>query len=220
MSIHLQRDMEALHKALLSMCALVEEFVTQAMAELGKSIAQQTPGLIDADDEIDRRDVQIEEEALKMLALHQPVASDLRRIATVLKITSELERVADLAVNITERARSLSAGPEVEIPDKLRLMANKALQLLHLAMDAFVEQDSQLAREVCRRDDEVDELNREIIDEVLDQMQSRPELIDSLMHLFSASRHVERMADHATNIAEDVVYLVEGVIIRHQRPFA
>lgn len=217
MTIHLRRDMDALHKSVLSMCAMVEELVNKSVQELGKSAAEQTEGLIDRDDEIDRWDVQIEEECLKILALHQPVAVDLRRIASILKITSELERVADLAVNIAERARGLAAGPHVEVPDKLRHMADLALNMLHDAIDAFVEQDSRLARRVCTQDDEVDALNREIIADLVDTMQRRSELIEPTMHLFSASRHVERVADHATNIAEDVVYLVEGEIIRHRR---
>jgi phosphate transport system protein len=217
MTIHLRRDMEALHKSVLSMCAMVEELVNRSVEELGKPVAEQTPGLIDRDDEIDRWDVLIEEECLKILALHQPVAVDLRRIASILKITSELERVADLAVNIAERARGLAAGPEVDVPDKLRHMADLALKMLHDAIDAFVEQDNKLARIVCTQDDEVDALNREIIADLVETMQKRPDLIEPTMHLFSASRHVERVADHATNIAEDVVYLVEGEIIRHRR---
>lgn len=217
MTIHLRRDMDAVHKSVLSMCAQVEDLVNKAVEQLGKPVSQQTPGLIEADDEIDRWDVEIEEECLKILALHQPVAVDLRRIASILKITSELERVADLAVNIAERARGLAAGPDVEIPDKLRYMAEAALSMLHEAIEAFVEQDSFLARKVCAQDDHVDALNREIINDLVQTMQKRPDIIEPTMHLFSASRHVERVADHATNIAEDVVYLVEGEIIRHHR---
>lgn len=216
MSIHLQRDLEALHRSVLSMCAVVEELVTSAVSDLGKPVAEQTPGLVDRDDEIDQWDVRIEEECLKLLALHQPVAADLRRITSVLKISAELERVADLAVNISERAIGLASAPHLEVPDKLRSMADESLQMLHSAIDAFVQQDSFLARSVCQKDDDVDQLNREIIFDLLEIMQNRPTYIESAMHLFSASRHVERIADHATNIAEDVVYLVEGEIIRHR----
>jgi phosphate transport system protein len=216
MSLHLIRDMEALHRSLLSMCAMVEDLVHKAVDELGKSSAEQTPDLMERDDEIDRWDVQIEEDCLKILALYQPVAIDLRRIATVLKITAELERVADLGVNIIERARGLAACAEINVPDRLREMAHLALDMLHRAIDAYVELDSQLARDVAQRDDEVDQLNREIIEELIELMQRDPRLIEPGMHLFSASRHVERVADHATNIAEDVVYLVEGEIIRHR----
>jgi phosphate transport system protein len=152
--------------------------------------------------------VQIEEECLKILALHQPVAVDLRRIATVMKITGELERVADKAVNFAERTCGLLPGPEIAVLDKLKEMARIALEMLHCAIDAYVALDSGMARKVCAKDDTVDELNREII--------RSPDLVEASMRLFSASRHLERVADHATNIAVDVVYLVEGEIIRHQ----
>jgi len=217
MYIHLMRDLEVLHRSVLSMCASVEELVTSAVGELGKPHIELSVDLDELDDEIDRLDVQIEEDCLKILALHQPVAVDLRRITSVLKISAELERVADLAVNISERAHSLAACPEVVIPDKLREMATTSLEMLHHSIDAFVELDSELARKVCRRDDFVDKLNREIIDDLVALMRNDPALIEPAVHLFSASRHVERIADHATNIAEDVVYLVEGAIIRHKR---
>jgi len=219
MSIHLMRDLEALHRSVLSMCASVEELVTTAVNELGKPHVELSVDLEELDDEIDRWDVQIEEDCLKILALHQPVAVDLRRITSVLKISGELERVADLAVNISERAQGLAASPEVVIPDKLREMATASLEMLHHSIDAFVELDGTLARKVCGRDDYVDRLNREIIDDLISLMRENPNLIEPAVQLFSASRHVERIADHATNIAEDVVYLVEGDIIRHKRSF-
>lgn len=217
MSIHLMRDLESLHRSVLSMCASVEELVTTAVNELGKPHVELSVDLEELDDEIDRWDVQIEEDCLKILALHQPVAVDLRRITSVLKISGELERVADLAVNISERAQGLAASPEVVIPDKLRDMATAALEMLHHSIDAFVELDGNLARKVCARDDYVDRLNREIIEDLIALMRKSPDLIEPAVQLFSASRHVERIADHATNIAEDVVYLVEGAIIRHKR---
>lgn len=216
MSIHLMRDLEALHRSVLSMCAIVEELLNNAMDELGKPHRDLASDLEERDDEIDRWDVQIEEDCLKILALHQPVAVDLRRIATVLKISAELERVADLAVNISERARGLACCPEIVIPDRLREMARISVEMLHHSIDAFVELDAELARDVCRRDDHVDRLNREIIDDLIHLMRTKPEQIEPALQLFSASRHVERVADHATNIAEDVVYLVEGEIIRHR----
>lgn len=217
MSIHLMRDLEALHRSVLSMCAIVEELVNSAMEDLGKPHRELSQDLEARDDEIDQWDVQIEEDCLKILALHQPVAVDLRRITTVLKISAELERVADLAVNISERARGLAACPEIAIPDRLHEMASYSLEMLHHSIDAFVELDSDLARDVCNRDDHVDQLNREIINELIEYMRAHPEQIEAAIQLFSASRHVERVADHATNIAEDVVYLVEGQIIRHRR---
>jgi phosphate transport system protein len=219
MSIHLTRDLETLHQHIMSMCAVVEEVVHKAVDELGQPDVAVSQQLADRDDEIDRWDVRIEEECLKILALHQPVANNLRRVTAVLKIAWELERVADLAVNIAERAAGLAGAPEIHIPEKLNHMAHLALDMLRLSLDAFVAQDSRLARDVCRQDDIVDSLNCEIIDELIEMMKRSPNLVDPAMQLFSASRHVERVADHATNIAEDVVYLVEGEIIRHRAEF-
>jgi phosphate transport system protein len=219
MSIHLNRDLETLHQHIMSMCAVVEEVVHRAVEELGRPDVEVSQEIVDRDDEIDRWDVRIEEECLKILALHQPVADNLRRVAAVMKIAWELERVADVAVNIAERAAGLAGAPEVHVPEKLNHMAQVALDMLRLSLDAFVAQDSRLARDVCGQDDIVDALNREIIDELLLMMKGSPDLVEPALQLFSASRHVERVADHATNIAEDVVYLVEGEIIRHRAEF-
>lgn len=219
MTIHLTRDLGVLHRNLLSMCATVEELVHKAVDELADPNVDRARELAKRDDEVDRFDVSIEEECLKILALHQPVATDLRRITTVLKITGELERVADISVHIAERACGLVNQPGIEIPEKLKEMAHRAVDMLHQAIDAYVGLDSHLARQVCESDNVVDDLNREIIYELMATMQAKPELIEPLMNLFSASRHVERVADHATNIAEDVVYLVEGEIIRHRAHF-
>jgi phosphate transport system protein len=219
MSIHLNRDLETLHQHIMSMCAVVEEVVHRAVDELGRPDVEVSQEIVDRDDEIDRWDVRIEEECLKILALHQPVADNLRRVAAVMKIAWELERVADVAVNIAERAAGLAGAPEVHVPEKLNHMAQVALDMLRLSLDAFVAQDSRLARDVCGQDDIVDALNREIIDELLQMMKRSPDLVEPALQLFSASRHVERVADHATNIAEDVVYLVEGEIIRHRAEF-
>ena len=167
--------------------------------------------------EINRREVQIEEECLKILALHQPVAVDLRRVATVLKANGDLERIADLAVNIGERNEVLAGFPQVKLPPFLERMANHAIEMVRDALDAFVESDVEAARQVRERDDEVDALNRRVIDEVYSVLRTDPGLAEPALHLFSASRHIERIADHATNIAEDVIYLVRGEIARHRR---
>lgn len=219
MSIHLNRELDTLHQHIMQMCASVEQLVHKAVEDLGRPDVAVSEQLVAADDEIDRWDVRIEEECLKILALHQPVAENLRRVTAVMKIAWELERVADVAVNIAERAAGLAEGPEIVIPDKLNQMARVAVDMLRLSLDAFVQKDSKLARDVCRQDDLVDSLNREIIDELLLLMKSSPHLVDPALQLFSASRHIERVADHASNIAEDVVYLVEGEIIRHRAEF-
>jgi phosphate transport system protein len=217
MSVHLQADLNALHKDLLSMSASVEEMIHQAVAQLSEPSIEEAKALMDRDTDIDRWDVVIEENCLKMLALHQPVAIDLRRITTVLKLVAELERVADLAVNISERACGLLDAPEVVVPDELKEMAQQSVNMLHRAIDAYVALDSRMARDVCSEDDDIDDANQSLINYLIQQMHAQPDRLDALLHLFSAVRQVERVADHATNIAEDVVYLVEGRIIRHAR---
>jgi len=217
MSVHLQSDLTALHKDLLSMSASVEDMIHRAVAQLSGPSIDDARALIERDTEIDRWDVRIEETCLKMLALHQPVAIDLRRITTVLKIVGELERVADLATNIAERACGLLDAPDVVVPDELKEMARRAVDMLHRAIDSYVDLDSDRARAVCGEDDEIDLANEQLIDRLIRQMHDNPDRVDALLHLFSAVRQVERVADHATNIAEDVVYLVEGRIIRHAR---
>lgn len=216
MSIHLIRDLETLHRDILSMCANVEEMIHIAVQGLSHPRAELAGELVERDKKIDRLDVKIEEDCLKILALHQPVAIDLRRITTVMKISGELERVADLGVNIAERAGGLVQTEAIEIPAKLQEMAKTALEMLHQSIDSYVELDSQLAQQVIREDSIVDDKNREIINELTALIKLNPDQVEAGLNLFSASRHIERVADHATNIAEDVVYLVEGEIIRHK----
>jgi phosphate transport system protein len=215
MSKHLERDLEALEREILAQSSLVEEMIAKACRALVDRRADMSSEVVASEQEIDMREVKIEEECLKILALHQPVAVDLRRTATVLKINTELERIADLAVNIAERTSSLTEYPDYEIPDKLERMSTKATDMVHDALDAFVDLDVAVARDVCRRDEEIDMLNRVVIDELYEMMQAHTEQIEPALHVFSISRHVERIADCATNIAEDVIYLVEGEIARH-----
>ncbi|MCA9037230.1 MAG: phosphate signaling complex protein PhoU [Planctomycetaceae bacterium] len=217
MTAHFFREMELMHRDILSMCSTVEELVFDAIEGLRQGRSELARELAGRDREVNEWDIRIEEECLKILALYHPVAHDLRRVAVVMKITAELERVADLAVSIAERSASMSEYHAFPMPSGLEKMARKALEMLHESIDAFVEEDPQRARGVCTRDDEVDELNDELIKEVVASMKEQPHLMESGMHLFSVIRHVERVADHATNIAEDVVYLVEGAIIRHPR---
>ena len=216
MSKHWQTDLDYLHNEMLSMSARVEELSTGAVRSFRNRDHKLACEVIAADQEIDRREVRIEEECLKMLALHQPVAVDLRRVASVMKVNNDLERIADLAVNIAERTQSLCEYPEFPIPDKLDLMAELSMKMLRGSLDAFVNLDPEAARDIGATDDEVDLLNVEIIDELVRLMQERPENVSPGLHCFSAARQVERIADHATNIAEDVVYLVLGEIVRHQ----
>ncbi len=150
-----------------------------------------------------------------MLALHQPVAVDLRRITAVLKINNDLERMADLAVDIAERALCLAELPYLPIPEKLQHMTDLTTVMVRRSLEAFVRRDTREARAVCRLDDDVDCCNAEIIRELIQTMRASLTMIEPGLSLFSATRHLERIADHATNIAEDVIYLVEGEIVRH-----
>lgn len=213
---HLERDLELLQRHILAQSAGVEDIIDKAGRALRERRMDLADEVLHGDDEIDQRDVQIEEECLKMLALHQPVAIDLRRIAAVLKINSDLERIGDLAANIAERAKFLIDHPEFPIPSRLERMIDLATTMVRGALDSFVNLDTKAARRICGLDDEVDRYNREIIEELYLAMRRDPEFITAAMHCFSASRHVERIADHATNIAEDVIYLVEGEIARHK----
>ena len=217
MSIHLERDLDALEQDLLAQSALVEEMMRIACRGLCNRQLGLSEELLTREPEINRREVRIEEECLKILALHQPVAVDLRRVATVLKCNGDLERIADLAVNVGERSESIALAPELPLPDSLERMADAAVAMVRDALDALVELDAEAAQRVRRHDDEVDDLNRRVIGSVYDLIRESPQLVEPALHLFSASRHIERMADHATNIAEDVIYLVEGEITRHRR---
>ena len=150
-----------------------------------------------------------------MLALYQPVATDLRLIVAALKINNDLERVGDLAVNIAERALFLATQKPVEIAFDFRLMGEKTQAMLAKSLDALVRADTALARQVCKSDDEVDAMNRKVYLRVQDAIRKNPEDLESLIHLLSVSRHLERIADLATNVAEDVIYMAEGEIVRH-----
>jgi phosphate transport system protein len=219
MSKHLQRDLDSLQRDILSQAALVEEAIHKAIRSLQQRDAMLAQQVIDGDSSIDEEENHVEEECLKVLALHQPVAIDLRRIASALLINVDLERMGDLAEDIAERALTLCRPPFIPIPANLQRMTDMAVTMVRQALDAFIEMDARLARAVCRQDDEVDRLNNAIIDELIRTMKASPELVEPGLSLFSATRHIERIGDHATNIAEDVIYLVEGEMVRH-RPAA
>jgi phosphate transport system protein len=216
MSKHLQRDMEHLEQEVLTQSSMVEEMIAKACQALHDGRGDLAVEVLAAEHAIDDREVRIEEECLKILALHQPVAIDLRRTATILKINNDLERIADLAVNIAERSQSLTDFSEFRMPAAMEQMAECAIRMVRRSLDAFVNLDVAEAREILLSDDEVDNLNREVIGELHEVMRTRSDLVEAALHFFSASRHVERIADHATNIAEDVIYLVEGEIARHK----
>jgi phosphate transport system protein len=216
MSKHLERDLQGLERRLLFLAGQVEEAVRRSVTALMQRRGDLAEKVIDGDREIDQREVELEEECLKILALHQPVASDLRFIVACVKINSDLERIGDLASNIAERVSSLTSLGPIPVPARFRDIVERAAQMLRESIDAYVRGDARAARRVCQADDEVDRANREIIAELLDRMHGDPAGLDQSLELFSISKSLERIADHATNIAEDVVYMVEGDIIRHR----
>ena len=216
MAKHLQREIENLKKKLLALSAKVETIVKDAISAIEKRDGDLARSVIDNDINIDNAEVEIEEDCLKILALHQPVAIDLRFIVTVLKINNDLERIGDLAVNIAERAAFLAGRPRLNISIDLVDMAWNARSMLKKSLDALINHNAKLAYEVCAGDDIVDGMNRQMYLKVQEAILKNPEQISSLVHLLSASRHLERIADHTTNIAEDVIYMIEGRIIRHK----
>lgn len=215
MSKHLERDLEQLSRDIVTMGGLVEEATQQAVVALQERRAELAETVIANGNKIDGREVEVEETCLKMLALHQPVAEDLRYIAVVIKINSDLERMGDLAINIAQRAAFLISQDPIPLPAQWPAMGAATIAMVRRGLDALVKRDPNIARQVCRDDDEVDRLNRTIIAELMTLMKQDTAKIERALSLFSATRHLERIADHATNIAEDVVYLVEGEIIRH-----
>ena len=216
MTRHLQTELRNLKKRILSLSALVEENLRIAVSAIESRDLRLAERAIDADHEIDRIEVEVEEECLKILALHQPVAVDLRFLAAVIKINNDLERIGDEAVNIAERVVDLASRPPVAVDIEYVTMAEKTQIMLKSSLDALVNLDADLAYKVILKDDEVDDLNRNIIDEVIETIRKNPEYVGSLVCYISIARYLERIADHATNICEEVIYMVEGEIPRHR----
>jgi phosphate transport system protein len=215
MSVHFERELGKLKNKLLHLCAVVEDNLNRAVRALETRDVAMAEEVVEADRTIDNLEVEVEEDCLKILALHQPVAIDLRFIVTAMKINNDLERVGDLAVNIAERAIALGTDYPADLPIDFEAMAEVTKRMVKLSLDALINLDADLAREVCRMDDEVDEYNRRMFDVFDDVLGKQPDLAGTLLHLLSVSRHLERIADHATNIAEDVIYMVNGEIARH-----
>jgi len=215
MARHLQHEVENLKRKMLRLGGVVEQSFQRAVRAIQERDAEAARAVVNRDVEIDRMEVDLEEECLKVLALHQPVAVDLRFIIAILKINNDLERIGDLAVNLAERAAFLSELPAVPMPFDFAGMAEKTRAMLKNALDALVFRDSGMARAVCAADDEVDAVNRTMYRKVVEGIRKHPEQVEGLITMFSISRQIERIADHATNIAEDVVYTLEGDIIRH-----
>jgi phosphate transport system protein len=215
MTRHMHSELEHLDHALRRLAADAEEAVRKSVHALRVRCPQLAGQVIAGDDAIDDEENWVSESCLKLLAMQQPVACDLRRVTAVLHISNNLERVGDLAEHIAERVLHLARFPAAATPDAVFALADLAAQMLHESLEAFVVRDPCLARRVCQRDDEADRLNAVIIAGLVDEMKQFPHWVEPGLSLFSVVRHLERVADHATNIAEDVVYLVEGDIVRH-----
>ncbi len=215
---HLQRELDRLKRKVLALGALVEDNLRIAFQAIEERDPDKARRVIVGDVEVDQCEVDVEEECLKILALYQPVASDLRFLVAVIKINSEMERIGDLASNIGERALSLTQEHPVPVPRGFTVMVDRTGRILERALDALVRQDVETAREVLASDTEIDLLYQHLIEDLKSVLRADPEHLDAIVLLFNVARYFERLADHATNIAEDVIYMVEGEIRRHQVP--
>ena len=217
MARHLQRELNQLKKRILSLGAMTEERVRMAVKAMEIRDSELAERIIDTDYEIDEAEMDIEEECLKILALHQPVAVDLRFLSAVIKINNDLERIGDEAVNIAERVQIISKREKLDIPFSFSLMAEKTEEMLRISLDAVVNLDLDLAVKVIISDDEVDSYQNKAYDVIKKAIETYPNRVGYLINLLLISRHLERIADHAQNIAEEVVYMIEGEIVRHGR---
>lgn len=216
MTKHLERELDRLRADLIEQFGVVEQMIQLAVRSLVQRRTDLADRVIESDAGVDETDIRIEEECLKLLALHQPVATDMRWLISVVKVNAELERMADLACNIAERAKALDLFPLFPVPDQLTEMVSVTTGMVKKSLDAFVERDSNKAADAIRMDDLVDSLNRIVIQQLQVMMKEDSDQIEPAVHCFSASRHLERIADLAENISEDLIYLVKGDIIRHK----
>jgi phosphate transport system protein len=212
---HFHDELTELTKQVLHMGGLVESAVDRSLAALLDRDAAGARLVVDGDNRIDEMELDVEERCLDLLALHQPVAKDLRFITGILKINSDLERMADLAANIAERAEVLAQVPPLPFRPDVSRMAAVVKQMVREGLDALVNRDVNTALHVWTRDDEADRFFREIIGESIQFMRENQSRIGDTLHLIGAIRNLERIADHATNIAEDVIFMAEGRIVRH-----
>lgn len=217
MTIHFNRALDRLKKQVLELTAIVEQEVRKAVDSVNNLDSELAKEVIDGDLQIDRKELEIEEECLKILALHQPVAIDLRYVIACLKMNNDLERIGDLAVNIAERALAIiETHPEEPTPIDFLPMTGKTQEMVRQALDALISMDENLAVQVCADDDIIDNYNREMYSEIFRLIKENPDKTEYYINILSISRHLERIADYATNIAEDIIYTVNGNIVRHQ----
>ena len=216
MTKHIERQLENLRELILRVGTLVEEAISKSITALINRDVPLALRVMANDGDIDSMEVEVEEECLKILALYQPVATDLRFVVAALKINNDLERMGDLARNIAKRVTQLEGGNPYNLPPEIRTMATQAQEMVRQCLDAVVKGDPALARQVREEDDIVDEARQRIQRRVLQGIKDDPENVENLLRINSVSKHIERIADMATNIAEDVVYMVEGDIVRHR----
>ena len=215
MAKHFQRELEKIKKSILSLGAIVEDRVRLAIKSIENRDAAIAEQIVNMDYEIDEMEVEIEEECLKVLALHQPVAVDLRFLVSVIKINNDLERIADETVNIAYRVKTISKNKDCKFIFDYALMAEKASTMLRMSLDAMVRLDTDMAFKVCFMDDDVDAFVQGAYEQLKLFICAMPENAGTLLNMFLISRHIERIADHATNIAEEVIYVTDGEIVRH-----
>jgi len=216
MTRHIERQIEHLKERILRLGTLVEEAISKSITALINRYVPLAQRVMANDEEIDRMEVEVEEECLKLLALYQPVAADLRLVVAMLKINNDLERMGDLAKNIAKRVSQLAEHKPLDLPPEIRTMAMQAQDMVKQCLDAVVRGDPALARLVREEDDLVDDGRQRIQRRVMQGIKDDPEAVESLLRINSVSKHIERIADMATNIAEDVIYMVEGEIVRHR----
>ena len=215
---HFQEELEALQGRLLEMGGLAEERVSAAVQSLVSRDIAAIERVLYGDEPINALHVEIDNRCFKLLALHQPMATDLRAIVSAVKINTDLERVGDLAVNIAEAAKRYATHPPVKKLIDIPQMGDIAQEMLHDALDAFVRRDTVLAQAVLNEDDRLDGLKTQIFRELLDYMLKDPATVEPALDLILVSRHLERIGDHATNIAEDVIFMVSALDVRHHTP--
>jgi phosphate transport system protein len=218
MQRHLDEELTRINELILRMGGLVEQQIQGAMKALVDRDSELAQRIIVNDHAVNKLDVEIDENCIRVLALQQPTARDLRFVTTAMKLSTELERMSDLAENIAERALELNEEPQLKPYIDLPRMANWAMQMVKESLDAFVRHDAALARKVCADDDFVDDLTEQLFRELLSFMLENPKTITRAIRLTFIGKYIERIADHATNMAELVVYMVEGTIIRHTTP--
>jgi len=215
MQRHFHEELGSLKQTLLAMGGLVEEQIRQVMRALVERDDALAQSVVERDQQVNAYDIEVDETCVNLLALHQPAAGDLRFITTAMKIVTDLERMGDQAVNIAQRVLELNQEPQLKPYIDLPRMAEKAQRMVKESLDAFVARDTELARRVCAEDSEVDALKEQIFRELLTFMMEDPRTIPRAIRLILISRFLERLADHATNIAEMVIYLVDAKMVRH-----